>query len=133
MTTTAASTPTDLEAFRVELTGYAYRMLGSVFDAEGAVQESLLRAWRGRDGFDGPDRRQRRPGAGPVPARSGRRPPGRLDPAAGLLRRPDHPAHPLRRAPALPPLRPAATLRPLIPRPGADEFHPAASSTPGKP
>ena len=38
---------------RRELTGYCYRMLGSAFDADDAVQETLVRAWRGLQGFEG--------------------------------------------------------------------------------
>src|SRR5919205_1954241 len=40
-----------LEQHRPALTGHCYRMLGSVVDAEDAVQEAMLRAWRGIDGF----------------------------------------------------------------------------------
>ncbi len=43
----------DLESHRRELTGYCYRMLGSPFEAEDAVQDTLLRAWRAIDRFEG--------------------------------------------------------------------------------
>ncbi|WP_433825136.1 sigma-70 family RNA polymerase sigma factor [Actinoplanes sp. CA-015351] len=44
---------TQLETFRPELTGYCYRMLGSSFEAEDAVQDTMIRAWKGFSGFEG--------------------------------------------------------------------------------
>src|SRR6266446_9554274 len=49
----AAELDARLEAHRVELTGYCYRILGSAFEAEDAVQETFIRAWRGYDRFEG--------------------------------------------------------------------------------
>jgi len=55
--TTATSAPAELERsfeeLRQELTGYAYRMLGSPFEAEDAIQETFIRAWRAYEGFEG--------------------------------------------------------------------------------
>ncbi len=46
-------TETRLEEYRTELTGYCYRMLGSAFEAEDAVQETMIRAWRSLEKFEG--------------------------------------------------------------------------------
>ena len=50
---TQTLTEDDLETHRRELTGYCYRMLGSAFEADDAVQETMLRAWRAADSFEG--------------------------------------------------------------------------------
>ncbi|MEU2441399.1 sigma-70 family RNA polymerase sigma factor [Streptomyces rubradiris] len=51
--TATADLDVALEKHRTELTGYCYRMLGSSFEAEDAVQDTLVRAWRNYEKFEG--------------------------------------------------------------------------------
>jgi RNA polymerase sigma-70 factor (ECF subfamily) len=49
----ADSITDQLESYRRELTAYCYRMLGSAFEAEDAVQDTFVKAWQAADRFEG--------------------------------------------------------------------------------
>ncbi len=51
-TATGAFPAEQLEQYRRELVGYCYRMLGSIYEAEDAVQDTMLRAWRALTTFE---------------------------------------------------------------------------------
>ncbi|MFI9120270.1 sigma-70 family RNA polymerase sigma factor [Streptomyces bikiniensis] len=53
MSDTVVATTEELDKYRRELTGYCYRMLGSSFEAEDAVQDTMVRAWKALGSFEG--------------------------------------------------------------------------------
>ncbi|MFD0071839.1 sigma-70 family RNA polymerase sigma factor [Streptomyces sp. NPDC127166] len=53
MSDAVTATTDELDKYRRELTGYCYRMLGSSFEAEDAVQDTMVRAWKAIDSFEG--------------------------------------------------------------------------------
>jgi RNA polymerase sigma-70 factor (ECF subfamily) len=53
MATSVTELERDLESHRRELTGFCYRMLGAGAEAEDAVQDTMIRAWRALDEFEG--------------------------------------------------------------------------------
>ncbi|MYS12015.1 sigma-70 family RNA polymerase sigma factor [Streptomyces sp. SID6041] len=53
MSDAVTATTEQLDAYRRELTGYCYRMLGSSFEAEDAVQDTMVRAWKAIGSFEG--------------------------------------------------------------------------------
>jgi RNA polymerase sigma-70 factor (ECF subfamily) len=53
VTPDAGTVEDQLEQHRAELRGFCYRMLGSPFEADDAVQETLIKAWRGFERFEG--------------------------------------------------------------------------------
>ncbi|KQX59636.1 MULTISPECIES: sigma-70 family RNA polymerase sigma factor [unclassified Streptomyces] len=53
MSDAATATTEELDKYRRELTGYCYRMLGSSFEAEDAVQDTMVRAWKAIESFEG--------------------------------------------------------------------------------
>ena len=52
LTASDAISAAELEPYRRELTGFCYRMLGSVHEAEDAVQDTILRAWKALETFE---------------------------------------------------------------------------------